>query len=270
MALFVIVPQGACRGRPASEQEWAATQVKEHMGMYRILDWDTDFFGFRVAFITAPRLDSEELARVLSTLREENVKLVYWPSDSTSRSSQPAAQSLGGFLADKKTTFFIDFSTIVSTQFVPAAAVEPYQPSMRISDLEALGVQSGEYSRFAVDPRIPRKKFVELYTTWIHNCLKGMLADAVLVIRDGESVVGMVTLGSKGERGEIGLIAVDGNYRGREYGETLVRSAQQWFMARGFRYGQVVTQQANVPACNLYEKCGYSIEKVDFYYHFWL
>ena len=69
---------------------------------------------------------------------------------------------------------------------------------------------------------------------------------------------------------DIGLIAVNRNYRGKRFGEMLVRHAQYWFINNGYNIGQVVTQGTNIPACNLYKKCGYSVEKVEYFYHFWL
>lgn len=141
---------------------------------------------------------------------------------------------------------------------------------MPIADLEALAIQSGPYSRFSVDPKLPEEKFIELYKIWINRSLKKEIADEVLVIREGENVVGMVTLGEKDGKGDIGLIAVERDRRGRKYGEALVRAAQCWFIRRGYEFGQAVTQGGNIPACSLYKKCGYSVEKVEYFYHFWL
>jgi dTDP-4-amino-4,6-dideoxy-D-galactose acyltransferase len=50
----------------------------------------------------------------------------------------------------------------------------------------------------------------------------------------------------------------------------LVCAAQAKFIEAGYRIGQVVTQLDNVAACRLYEKCGYHLEKLENFYHFWL
>ena len=80
----------------------------------------------------------------------------------------------------------------------------------------------------------------------------------------------MVTLGNKNGKGDIGLLAVGADYRGRNYGRILVQAAQKWFLTNGYQEGQVITQGDNYPAYHLYEKCGYSVEKVEYFYHFWL
>jgi len=235
---------------------------------YEILDWDSNFFEVKVARITQPRLGAQPLAEVISELRKDNVRLAYWPS--LEEFDSEFIEQYGGFLADRKTTFAMNFQSIDFDRVISTDIVEPFTESMCMADLERLAVQSGEHSRFASDPNIPREKFIALYTSWIKESVRKTIASEVLVILDSEKITGMITLGEKNGRGDIGLIAVDSEYRGRSYGEKLVRAAQKWFIARGYDQGQVVTQGTNIPACNLYRKCGYSIEHIAYFYHFWL
>jgi len=234
---------------------------------YQILDWDTDFFGVTVARITEPDLNEQELSEILSELKGKGVDLVYWPS--SRKIEEVLVKQYGGILADKKTTFAIDLGSLNYEKCISTDIVEAFTQSMRISDIQDLAIQSGEYSRFVVDEKIPREKFVGLYNIWINRSLSKEIAEEVLVIRDGKRVVGMVTLGNKNGRGDIGLVAVDRNYRGKQYGQKLVHASQRWFIDSGYEFGQVVTQAANIPACNLYKKCGYSVEAVEYFYHFW-
>lgn len=234
---------------------------------YQILDWDSNFFGFSVARINNPNLAKEKLVNSLSDLSLKGIKLIYWPA--SNEYSENEITDLGGSLVDLKTTFKMDFDGVNPEDFISTDEVEAYSDSMPFESFEELAVQSGEYSRFAVDPRIPREKFFELYRIWIARSLKKEIAREVLVLRESNRVVGMVTLGEKDGRGDIGLIAVDASSRGKSYGEKLVRSAQRWFIKNGYTVGQVVTQGNNIPPCMLYKKCGYSVEKVEYFYHFW-
>ena len=145
-----------------------------------------------------------------------------------------------------------------------------YNLSTPTAEIEKLSIQSGEYSRFSTDPNIPRDKFEALYKEWIHKSLNKEIADEVLVILDNTNVAGMITLGNKNDNGDIGLLSVDTRYRGKKYGEMLVRSAQTWFIRNGYKFGHVVTQADNTAACRLYTKCGYSVSKVEYFYHFWM
>jgi dTDP-4-amino-4,6-dideoxy-D-galactose acyltransferase len=235
---------------------------------YEILDWDTDFFGIKVGRFTNPQLELQELSEILSEMKKKNVKLVYFPAEKEIEIT--AAKRLGGFLADKKTTFAIDFSIVNLTESIPTDLVKPFKDSMSVKEFENLAIQSGELSRFAVDPNFPKDKFISLYKTWMKKSLQKEIASEVLFINDENRIAGVVTLGEKKGRGDIGLFAVDKKYRGKKFGEMLVRAAQKWFIDHGYKYGQVVTQGQNTPAGNLYKKCGYSVEKVEYFYHFWL
>jgi len=235
---------------------------------YQILDWDTNFFGITVARINKKKLSKQELLNVLLKLKANNIRLVYYLSDHFVEKN--IIKEFNGNLADHKTTFSIDFKLQDWSKDPLDYVVEPYSQSSPIKDMEDLAVQSGKYSRFSVDKNIPREKFLTLYTTWINRSLRKEIAEEVLIIRESNQVVGLITLGNKNGRGDIGLIAVDKKYRGKKYGEKLVRAAQLWFVKNGYNFGQVITQESNVPACNLYKKCGYTLKKVEYFYHFWL
>ncbi|MEM7262486.1 MAG: GNAT family N-acetyltransferase [Planctomycetota bacterium] len=234
----------------------------------RRLDFDRDLFGFAVAIIDTPRLRANALSAALDQLRADGVRLVYWPTDRDPE-SQEAAANAGGFLADYRTTFT---RNLTPASAIPSSvAVERYLESVVPPELEALAISSAEQSRFQTDPRVPDDVFEELYRRWIHNCVAGTQADAVLVVRgDDNEIAGMVTVGTKGDRGDIGLIAVDDRYRGRGLGTSLVNAAIDWSHRAGLSRAQVVTQGKNVGARRLYEKCGYTEEKVEPYWHFWL
>lgn len=237
---------------------------------YQILDWDTEFLGVTVARVAEPDLNEFELVDILTELKAKGAALVYWSSNR--ELEKDFVTRLGGNLTDYKTTFALDFRDVDFEKFANFDIVEAYTQSMPYNDIVELAIQSGEYSRFSVDPNIPKERFLTLYKIWIDRSLAKEIAEEVLVIREdkGQRVVGMVTLGNKQGRGDIGLIAVDREHRGKRYGEQLVHAAQRWFVNDGYKSGQVVTQGANAPACSLYRKCGYSVERVEYFYHFWL
>jgi dTDP-4-amino-4,6-dideoxy-D-galactose acyltransferase len=77
----------------------------------------------------------------------------------------------------------------------------------------------------------------------------------------------IVTVGEKKHRGDIGIIAVDTEFRGKGIGTALMQSAESWLAKLNYKSMQVVTQGDNKPACKLYENCGYTIESVEYFYH---
>jgi dTDP-4-amino-4,6-dideoxy-D-galactose acyltransferase len=240
------------------------------MNRYQIMDWDTKFFGFPVARILPDRMTRGELERTIASLKEAAVRLAYWASDPGDASSQEAAKACDGFLADRKVTYLIDLGRASDPAVAVEWAVEPYGDPLPCAELEALAVRICAYSRFKVDPRMPDGACEDIYKMWIRNSVNRTIADEVLVIRDSGRIAGMVTLGEKQGRADIGLLAVAVGMEGKNVGVSLVRAAQEWARGKGYRFAQVVTQGENVAARRLYEKCGYTIDKIENYYHFWI
>jgi dTDP-4-amino-4,6-dideoxy-D-galactose acyltransferase len=240
------------------------------MNLFQILNVDSEVFGFPVAKIIPDKLTLGELEQVISCLKKENVRLAFWASNPNDEESQRAARLYNGFLADKKVTYIIDIGQIPERSAGIARDIEEYADTLPCADLENLAIQVGRNSRFGADPRMPEDKFVALYKLWIRNSVNRQVADAVLVVRQSSKVVGMVTVGMKDGRGNIGLFAVDPGMRGKNLGVSLVYAAQEWARQKELKFAQVVTQGKNVAACRLYEKCGYHIDKIEFFYHFWI
>jgi len=239
------------------------------MSSYRLLEWDTDFFGFPVATILPPSLSTKGLTSILTELKEKNVSLAYWPSDSNDEGSQEAALSAGGFLADRKATYVTELEE-GGKNYELELMVEEYKETTLAEELKHLTLMSGIYSRYNMDPKVSQKQFEELYTLRIENSIRKTVADAIFVVRLYGKILGMVVVGEKNGRGDVSLLAVDVPVRRRGFGKMLVKAAQSWHLLHGHAACQVVTQERNVPARRLYETCGYEIENVENFYHFWL
>ncbi|HBC71705.1 MAG TPA: hypothetical protein DCZ38_02875 [Coxiellaceae bacterium] len=234
-----------------------------------LLKLDTKLFGFKVAKILSPKLSQKKLQLILDKLKKQNVRLVYWPSASTDKISQKAATKLKGFLSSEQITYLIDLKKITPpSDFI--SEVKIYQAKTPNTELKQLAIQAGTYSRFHTDPKLPKKLFHKLYNTWIKNSVNGSVATRVIVIPHKNKIIAMATLGTKNKRGDIGLLAVNKNFRGKKLGTKLIYAAQKYFIEEGYSKAQVVTQKANTAACHLYEKCGFHQEKIENFYHFWL
>ena len=240
---------------------------------YKLMDWDSQFFGMTVAKIIPPRLTAHALDEALQELKADGARLVYWASDPDDEESQGCARERMGLLIDVKTTFAIDSKDMqgnVDRLVDCGASVEEYLDLVATPELEKLALEAGMFSRFKLDPKIPTEKFVELYKLWIQRSVARDIADKVFVVQLEGKVAGMVTVGEKDGRADIGLLAVDTALRGKNAGKALVHAAQQWALRGGYTTAQVVTQGANTVACNFYRKCGYRVDKVENVYHLWV
>lgn len=238
------------------------------MEEYELLEWDSHQFGFLVAKIDGNIESLETISRILEKLKHENVRLVYFPSKS--QLDIDAISKVNGILVDKKTHFLLNLNNYKIPKLDEYKLVEKHLNTRLGEDLIELAIQSGEFSRFSVDPNFPRDKFLNLYRVWIERSITHEIAHEVFTIQDDDKAVGLITVGSVNGRGDIGLLAVNEHYRGRQYGKLLVFTAIQWFQDNNFKLAQVITQGENSRACNFYTKCGFKVEKTEYYYHFWI
>lgn len=233
------------------------------------LAWDSDFLGFPVARLTAAGQSAEALRATMAAARQAGqLKLLYLVLDPADTAAAAVVQAAGAWLADRKVTFAMTLPAGSASQ-PTATAIETataYSPQ-----LESLAWQSGAYSRFRLDRHFTPTVFQGLYSQWLRNSLAGSIARRVLVWRaaDGQEL-GLLTLGEKNGRADIGLLAVDAVTRGQGVGQQLVAAAQAQAAAWGYTALQVVTQRDNEPACRFYEKCDFVLVAEEHIYHLWL
>lgn len=236
---------------------------------YKRLDWDSDFFGFKVARIAFNQYSDDEFKCIISNLKKEGYRLAYFMVPEKNKDLFSLALSYGGFHADEKVTF------LKSTQLGVPFDGAPTIPTFSITggfteELSKLAIESSIFSRFRIDPHFPSQSCDRLYKLWMERSLKREIAIDVLGIKNGESLAGAVTVGLYEGRGNIGLISVMESSRGLGIGKALLLGAERRVIAEGLPLIQVVTQGKNLAACRLYEKCNYVKEKTENVFHFWM
>jgi dTDP-4-amino-4,6-dideoxy-D-galactose acyltransferase len=233
------------------------------------LDWDSNFFGFGVGSFSGMPATSSTLTDLLDAAFQDDFKLIYWFSNSDGDHSHPLAAANNGR--------FVDLKCIYEKHIV--ASPEAHITSGDIvglsnedkAQLRKLALQSGNLSRFKVDPRIPDAKWRALYHQWIDRSVMGIMSDAVLVARDDGQLSGMITLARNHvtSAGSIGLFAVDESARGKGLGKLLLRGAEEWFAMAGCTKITVATQGDNDGAKAIYQGAGFRLASVSRVYHFW-
>ena len=230
------------------------------------LSWDSDFFGYKVAKIELDHCQSEtELAIFLHDLKEKGYKLIYGFVHPDDRVSNKAAGTLGQ-LVDEKVTYT---TNIIDENIEDQKKINKYALAVPDLNLYRLSLESGEYSRFKKDKNIDGRFFIRLYQVWIEKSISGELADDVLIYEHNNEIVGLVTLSCKKQIARIGLIAVDEKYRGNSIGSQLVDACKKICINKRIQELDAVTQKDNSGACLFYEKCGFTVKKMENVYHFW-
>ena len=221
--------------------------------MISSLPWDTDFFGISVGKICIDA-QSDPFA-VKEELQSAAFDVVYVFMEQPTEERLRQVQSVAA-LYDIKLTYKKELKPV--KQGAEIQCVVPYQGVLS-DELLSLAYMSGIYSRFYLDPKF-KPHFHRLYEAWMKRSLDGTLADQVFVYMDQSRVLGFITVSEKNNAsGQIGLLAVHPECRGKGVAKALMATAESWFFSRGIHEVIVVTQESNVPACRFYEKSSYQV-----------
>jgi dTDP-4-amino-4,6-dideoxy-D-galactose acyltransferase len=226
------------------------------------LDWDSAFFGRRIARVTANRLTDEQANQALAWCAAERIDCLYFLAESDDADTVRAVEARGFALVDVRLT-------LERRGAIPALA-----DGIRLSsaqDVEALKMMARTNhrdTRFYYDGHFSVEEADHLYETWIERSCNGY-ADAVLVAeRDGQPA-GYITCDLREGYGQIGLLGVGEAWQGQGIGRTLINGALRWFAEHDLERVEVVTQGRNVRAQRVYQRAGFVSAQMQLWYHRW-
>ncbi len=261
--------------------------------------WDSEFFGISIGQVGPGTVAPRDLAAVVEQARVDAVECLYLLVDAGEPGSIAAAERAGFSLTDVRLTLGRDLrargesatptaartaarspagtaaGTVAGTAGTPAR-IRPARTD-DILPLKALARVSHRNTRFHRDTRFDPARSDEMYAVWIERSITGELANAVWVVDVDDAPRGYMTIaaGESGAAGVgegmavIGLVAVADAYRGRGYGERLMDAALEWSAARGIARASVVTQGTNPASVRFYERAGFTVSRVELWFHCW-
>jgi dTDP-4-amino-4,6-dideoxy-D-galactose acyltransferase len=135
--------------------------------------------------------------------------------------------------------------------------------------LKRIARSSHENTRFFVDLCFERELSRKLYAIWIERSISNE-TEKVFVLTEEDVVIAYISCAiAELGKSSIGLLAVDPNKKGQGRAMTIVSHALAWLKKNGAVMNEVVTQGTNISALKLYEKMGFRIKDVKFWYHKW-
>lgn len=242
----------------------APRSVNAPDGPCRILPWDSAFFGLCIARVPDGPLTERQASDILRWCVDNAVDCLYFLATPTDAETTHVAERHGFSLVDVRVTLERDAVE------VRRGAVSEVRPASA-DDLESLrqiATTSHTDSRFYFDHRFPRERCDALYALWIEQSCAGA-AGVTLVVDNGKGPTAYLTCDLDGQVGQIGLMAVAAEARGRGVGRVLVEAGVSWCAERGANRMRVVTQGRNISAQALYQRCGFTTAGVGLWYHRW-
>ncbi len=240
------------------------------------LPWDSHHFAIPVARILPSELYDSDLREILLFAKSKGFHLVYWATRSECEVLPEILSNFSGLLVDKKVTYerkLVPRSPMFSKNLMDSLSVVEYTKVQTPESLLSLSVQSGNYSRFNLDPKIPKEKFESMFHIWMQRSIAHYLATVVFVAVDDSHIqkyVGVITASVEQGVGKIGLISVLSNYQSKGIGSLLMHAVHQWMHVHGVNKIVVVTQESNLAACQFYSHLGYRVAALQHFYHFWV
>ena len=243
----------------------------------RFLAWDTEFFGVRIARLTATSIDAHTMTAVMDWCERERIECLYFLIDGDQQESVRLAEANQFNFVDIRMTYKLDFLTTdrgVGAATMPSAALQsevvirPTQPEDHAALLPIAGYSHVD-SRFYGDPHFPREKCDLLYETWLAKSFEGVMASFVLTAEVEKQPVGYFTCGIEGQVGELLLLGIDAAVRGRGIGNLFMEHAIARLSKQGCTSVEVITQGRNIIAQRLYQKYGFRLTTLQLWYHRW-
>lgn len=222
------------------------------------LKWDSNFFGYEIGKINYQSFDNNSIKEILE--KSTDYKLVYVFVNE--KINHPKFK-----LVDEKVTLSIN---VFNSKIQDSNITSFDKLTHDFDELKKLAIISGIYSRFKIDQNFSNNEFERLYTEWINQTVTSENTLDILVYLFEDKIVGFVTLLKVNEKkADIGLLAVNESFRGKGIGSKLLIQAINLCFENGYDELNVVTQQQNLPALNLYQSNKFIISEKKNIYHIW-
>jgi dTDP-4-amino-4,6-dideoxy-D-galactose acyltransferase len=234
-------------------------------GICEFLDWDSKFFGIRIARVAGLRLDAEQVAEIARAVREQSIDCLYFLAE-PERDTIQLAELLGFQLINVRVTLAARLLSTYAGTWQDDGIREAAPAD--IPALREIAGHSYTDSRFYQDGRFPAFLCDEMYRGWIEKSCHGY-ADIVLVAEQDSRPAGYVCCHLKGGSGQISLMGAIGGMKNQAVVRQLVHHALCWFQEREVRDVTVVTPGSNITAQRLYQRSGFLTRGTQLWYHLW-
>lgn len=243
--------------------------VKEITDLVSLLEWDTEFFGFPVAFLSCRYLSASIVAQADRFIRQHGIRLVEYLCNCHDDRSVSFAEQEDYHFTDIRLTF----DRRLSAKQEIAAPPYPFAAasSKHVARLKRLTESMYKDSRYFYDGHFDVAKLNEFYANWIEKAVYGAFDDECLCLFDGDAPVGFCTVKYVGSgSANIGLFGMDPRYAGQGLGKCLLSNVFNRMIDKNVENVTVVTQGRNYAAQRLYQSVGFRTQSTQLWYHKWM
>ena len=242
------------------------TLPDKHEAVCSYLEWDSNFFGLRIARSNRSCLDHTTLAATLDWCDAQRIDCLYFLADPDHAETTRIAEKNGFQFTDVRVT--LEQSLVENKSLAEEADGIRLAREEDLPALRRIASVTHRDTRFYFDEHFDRAKCDFLYETWIENSFRGF-AQAVLVAEVDQSPAAYLTCHLKGTEAQIGLLGVSASHQGKRLGTQLTKHFLAWSREQEAKRALVVTQGRNLAAQRLYQRQGFVTASTRLWYHRW-
>lgn len=220
------------------------------------LDWDSSFFNKKIGLLEL--LNDCNFSKI-----KNDYDLIYVVSD-----KDVAVESVDFKEGYRENKIVFSKKIVQKNESTEVNIFSELEDSPR-NEIYELAFESGKFSRFKLDKNFHQIEFENLYKKWVDNSFNKEFADAVLVYKEQNKILGFVTYKVWDKQATIGLIAVCSKHQGIGIGKKLIQSVEMELANKGVDELRIPTQLQNELACRFYTKMGYEIIENKILKHYW-
>jgi len=248
----------------------AEAELVEIAQVCKRLDWDSDFFGVNVGYISCLRLTQNIERHIRRFIRKEKIGMLQYLCNCHDRESVITSEKNGYSFVDMRLTFeqFLRDGNRVEER-------EHYHVGKGregdVKKLKEIATGIYKYSRYYFDTNFARDKVVDFYRGWIEKAIHGKFDDYAYVLYRGDEPIGFCSVKkTRKHAAKIGIFGMSPEYNGKGLSTYLLNaSLGKLKNEEGVDYVEVVTQGRNYAAQRLYQRCGFLTKCTELWYHKW-
>ena len=232
------------------------------------LSWDSDFFGFPIAFIGSRYLSQNIKIFTDQFVNKNKIKLIQYLCNCHDDLSVQVAEKSGFHFTDIRITFVLNLmkhTVVPSEGHIIGLAVEGHIKSLKSSTNDMY-----KDSRYFYDGNFELDKINSFYSEWIEKAVLGKFDHECYCIFENHEPIAFCTIRYNKNTASIGLFGVINGYSGNGLGKILLDAVIFRMKQKGLTQIFVVTQGRNYGAQRLYQSCGFRTLSTELWYHKWI
>ncbi|MFA5042569.1 MAG: GNAT family N-acetyltransferase [Kiritimatiellia bacterium] len=236
------------------------------------LQWDTDFFGFRIARAVVPALDNRIVEAIGDWCKRQRIECLYFVARTDDRQTIRQAERNGFRLVEIRLNMersLRNWNPDTRPRAAEGISIRCARPE-DVPICQDIARTSYVDSRYYFDEHFLEEKCRAYYAVWIKKSLEGG-AELALVAQKGNDVVGYITgvLDKSKLEAQYELTGVRAAERKAGVGQELFRAGLDWYVRRNVECVWLATQGRNVPAQRMAQRNGFITRSCQLYYHKW-